>query len=418
MAFSESFLQSYKMFKDKADKNKAEKAQQGLAGLLAEGDTNGQLVSNPTAELPANSNYLSNGTNYANRYDYKPVSQNSLTSLISQDNNPLKYTETPKAEPSEMSGDRINQLIAKGLKMGLDYGTASKMVGDYATRQDADYQKKVGNDALDLVMNAKTPADQKKAFIIYAQKTGKMDANTLKGLISTDTVKYDDGANINFYRTDSFGNPVDVGEDGKPVAYYSIAKQMSPEAQDASIRGNRALDISQQNADTSAARAYSKGGGGGSSGASADNKALTNAKYVLVKHEDWINKHTNKLTGELPNEQQSPYYKYLQSANDTLDGYYGIGGEAEEPANSGGGDDVVTKIQQAKAAGYSDDEIASFLKVSVDEVTKITGGSKPAESSSSFDFSPPTFGDENQTLLDYLQSGNAWTDFTNRNKNL
>lgn len=81
----------------------------------------------------------------------------------------------------------------------------------------------------------------------------------------------------------------------------------------------------------------------------ADNQQITNAKYALAKHEQWMQQHTNKLTGETPDERQSPYYNYAKSANQTLDSYYGIDNQS-----NGGGSEPDYNVAMSKVGSLLD----------------------------------------------------------------
>jgi hypothetical protein len=99
-------------------------------------------------------------------------------------------------------------------------------------------------------------------------------------------------------------------------------------------------------------------------GTQADSKQMTNAKYVVDKHTAWVDKNTNKLTGELPDETKSPYYKYLGAAQQTLDGYYGIGGEQQSQAQTPytGDSSIDSLIDAARARGASENQIAQAVQ--------------------------------------------------------
>lgn len=233
-----------------------------------------------------------------------------------------------------------------------------------------DYKKSQGDAALQDVMNAKGSADQKKALIKYAQTTGNMDMATLRGLLSSNTQKYDDGANIHFYRTDSMGNPVDVDQEGKPVAYFSVAKQVSPELlanqkfQAEQNDLNRAVTTRGQ--DISLARSSGGGGGGGadSTFTKGENQALTRANATInAFNSRWKDQYTGELKAGHVND---PLYQAYQQAIAIQNQIYG----SKQPGQGQSGeqsqaDPMTTEIgyiQEARQSGVSDDKIIQSLQ--------------------------------------------------------
>ena len=169
-------------------------------------------------------------------------------------------------------GQRAQQVLGGMSAEGRrQYGAQILAQRDIGLNQlRSDWKTRDTNDALNEVMGAQSPAAQKAALVKYAQKSGNMDLGTLKGLLQTNVKNYDDGANINFFRTDSMGNPIDVGEDGKPTPYYSIAKQMSPnEIANNDYRNAMLAETQRHNSATEANSAARYSGGGGYSGGSA-----------------------------------------------------------------------------------------------------------------------------------------------------
>lgn len=351
--FTSAFMNAYQIGRQNRIEREQKKGVQSLADLIAKDSQ--AAMANSKDHIEANPNYqfgqlpgtkpqatslndLLPSTGSLLATQQPNAQQFSLNSLLPNQQQTTSMIQLAKAQPMpEFDFNKRNALIAKGAGLGVDYNTVSKMVGDYEKSYTDKYNQQRENDALSGVINATKPEEQKKAFMRYAQVTGKMDAATLRGLLSTNTAKYDDGANIHFFRTDTFGNPVDVGEDGKPVPYYSIAKQLSPGEVQSGELTRRGQDITARGQDLNYSlgqqRIANTGHGGGSGGYStADKQVLANAKYAIDKHTAWVNAHTNKLTGEAPDETQSPYYQYAVQGQKVLDSYYGIG-QGEENNN-------------------------------------------------------------------------------------
>jgi hypothetical protein len=229
-----------------------------------------------------------------------------------------------KAQPmQEFDFSKYNGLLAKGLESGVDPNAAFSMLNNYKKNYDEQYNKSREDEALKGILSAE-PKGMKNAFINYARATGKMDAATLRGLLSTNTVKHDDGANINFYRTDSFGNPVDVGKDGTPVPWYSVEKKMSLSEQDASKRGWKGLEVQERGLEqdlykfnnVSGNTAYAVNHRAASGGDAIFSKAETAA---LTKTNATINAFNSRwkdpFTGELrEGYQQDPLFQSYQQA--------------------------------------------------------------------------------------------------------
>lgn len=192
------------------------------------------------------------------------------------------------------------------------------------------------------------------------------DIGMMKDLMSQGDIvmqKEDNGGAYRYVMTKKNGERFDDGSFQMAVpgnAGEWTDKKLTPEAQQQGELTRRGQDITMRGQDLShSASMASIGARGGRSGGNAvGNQQVTNAKYAIAKHEQWVQQHTNKITGEAPDEKQSPYYKYLGSANQALDGYYGLD-TGNQGQVSGGGEDP--RIAQARAAGYSEEEIQQFI---------------------------------------------------------
>lgn len=295
-----------------------------------------------------------------------------------------------------------------------------------------DYKKSQGDAALQDVMNAKGSADQKKALIKYAQTTGNMDMATLRGLLSSNTQKYDDGANIHFYRTDSVGNPVDVDQEGKPVPFYSIDKKVSPELlanqkfQAEQNDLNRAVTIRGQ--DMTAARTNS-GGSGGSS-------RYVNTPLGAMTTDQLLDTYTKAKGGRIKQTDQygNESYKEVPPNQEILN----ILGPIIQAASGGGSyqqqQSVDPRVAQARALGYSDAEIQAFLNGTPQSSPAPVAATAPTDyipeympaypdysgttqpslpSLPSINLTTPTFGSNNETLLDYGRNATWLNDIRN-----
>jgi hypothetical protein len=264
-----------------------------------------------------------------------------------------------------------------------------------------DYKKSQGDAALQDVLSANGSAAQKKAFIKYAQATGNMDPATLKGLLSSNTQKYDDGANIHFYRTDNFGNPIDTGENGSPQPYFSIPKQVSVET-----RANQEFQAgeNEKNRAAAAAARASSGGGGGNGLTSANLLALYKDATETVQEatgEFDINGRP-VMTRRVKNPELA---KRLQPIIDGL-----------LPGGQSSQQQIDPRIAQARAAGYSDEEIQAFINGSPQPSTpNYASASQPIQPSNGLINvgSAPTFGSNNETLRDYAKNGTWLEDLRN-----
>jgi hypothetical protein len=223
----------------------------------------------------------------------------------------------------------------------------------------SDYKTEQGNAALQDVLTAKGSAEQKKAFVKYAQATGNMDTATLKGLLSSNTQKYDDGANIHFYRTDNFGNPIDTGENGAPQPYFSIPKQVSVET-----RASQDFQAAERQKDRDAAAAnaamrVSSGGGGGNGLSTANLFSLYKDATETVQ----------EATGEFDSSGRPVMTRRIknpelaQRLKPIIDSMLpGGGGQSQDnyqpqPAQQ----DLSGKVSAARAKGISDSQIRSAL---------------------------------------------------------
>ena len=261
-------------------------------------------------------------------------------------------------------------------------------------------------------------ADPKKK-LFYAVKNG-MDVKSAQMLLDpdTETQLVDMGGQKVLIGRNKYTNQYTNMMTGEPLNTNDLTKTMTPEGADASARGWASVANQRAAIDARGSSGYGGSSGGG------DKQLLTNAKYAVDKHTQWVKDHTNKLTGDPPDETQSPYYGYAKQGQKILDSYYGIGGNDD---NGGGGADYNKGISQVTAAlgkGISKDKIIAAVRQDygdmADTILTDSGliGGTQSNSSSGIDLSAPTFGDNDQTLLDYLDSGNAWTDFYNGNRNM
>lgn len=245
----------------------------------------------------------------------------------------------------------------------------------------SDYKTAQGEAALQDVLSAKGSADQKKAFVKYAQATGNMDTATLKGLLSSNTQKYDDGANIHFYRTDNFGNPIDTGENGAPQPYFSIPKQVSPELLQTQSFQASERQKDRDSAEKTASIRTSNGGGGGGNGLSTANlfslyKDATETVQEATGEFDSMGRPV--MTRRIKNPELA---QRLKPIIDSM--LPGGGGQSQDnyqlqpqPAQQ----DLSGKVSAARAKGISDSQIRSALLsdgLSQQEINALMGVQQP-----------------------------------------
>lgn len=265
--------------------------------------------------------------------------------------------------------------------------------------------------------NAET--DPKKK-LFYAIKNG-MDIKSAQILLDPDveTQLVDMGGQKVLIGRNKYTNQFTNMMNGQPLSADDLTKTMTPEGADASARGW--ASVANQRAAIEA-----RGSGGGSYGGGADNKMITNAKYAIDKHTQWVKDHTNKLTGEAPDATQSPYYSYAQQGQKILDSYYGIGSNDDNSGGSGGADynQGISKVTAALDKGISKDKIIQAVRQDygdmADTILADSGliGGQQSDASSGFDLSAPTFGSNDETLLDYLNNGTWLDDIRRRNANI
>lgn len=241
-----------------------------------------------------------------------------------------------------------------------------------------DYKTAQGDAALQDVLSANGSAAQKKAFVKYAQVTGNLDPATLRGLLSSNTQKYDDGANIHFYRTDSMGNPVDVGEDGNPKPYFSIPKQVSPE-----LLQTQSFQASERQKDRDAAAATAamrvSSGGGGGNGLSTANlfslyKDATETVQEATGEFDAMGRPI--MTRRIKNPELAQRLKPI--IDSMLPGGEGQAQDNYQPQPAQ--QDLSGKVSAARARGISDSQIRSALLsdgLSQQEINALMGVQQP-----------------------------------------
>jgi hypothetical protein len=142
------------------------KGVKGLNSLLASSQHTGQ------GTAPTNAGFTPQAT--------QPFSLNSLLPKAEPTApSPVQYA---KAQPMQaFDFNKMNNLIAKGTGLGLDYNTAAKMVGNYKGMYDDQYNKVKESQDWDTFNTLKTPQEK----LMFAARN-KMPMESIKMLLSPD----------------------------------------------------------------------------------------------------------------------------------------------------------------------------------------------------------------------------------------
>lgn len=290
-------------------------------------------------------------------------------------NNPVKVETTWNFNPLQFQIGLQKAIANSGIspetmqKLSPLLSTAVQQAKENSTKKQ---YESYTNDLL----NATDPAQQKRALInMYLTDPQRIPYQIVEGLVKTNITPVDTGNAIALYRTDEFNNYLDVGKDGKPVPYFAIAKQPTP---DTAIKvaeqarewgtpsGNTIATLGERrfehvtpsgNAQLQAETQrwmHSTPSGSVVYQTNAANKpgalALKAAQQIVDAHNAWVKANPGA------DQSQSPYYSYVQAAVDTLAKAGGI-----QPQLSLQDQDIANKIDQARMAGYSPEEIKNYL---------------------------------------------------------
>jgi hypothetical protein len=171
------------------------------------------------------------------------------------------------------------------------------------------------------------------------------------------------------------GRYVNLG-DGSEIDAAKLQEMLkptvTPSAQLSADVAMRGQDISAAN---TAARVAAAGGGGGMS--TGDQRRLSALNTVINQHEQWITKRKD-LTGQMPDESQSPYFKAAQQARQLRDQMM-FGEAGVQPSttkvNYTGDPEIDGYIDKARAQGMGEDWINEKVYQSVEAKKQRNAGS-------------------------------------------
>jgi hypothetical protein len=296
----------------------------------------------------------------------KPMSQQAQMSLPSIEKPQPSAQPAPQPQPQTIQAPDRNAIRASfgkdyalGMqelvgKRGYSAMDAKKLLdGELNTRIDDIYgkQMKAYNDS--MIDQFESEQDPRKKIVVGMKSglIGKEGAMMLAQPGTETKVINTGGENVVVGFNKLSGKYVNL-KDGSEIAPDTLQEMLKPTLTPGQVQQG---ELTIRGQDISAANAAARiGAAGGRSSNAETNRQLTNAKYAIDKHQQWMASHTNKITGEAPSESQSPYYNYAKQGQQIMDGYFGID---SAPQQSG----VDPRIAAARAAGYTDEEIQAFI---------------------------------------------------------
>lgn len=330
--------------------NEQRAAQRGLADLLLQ-----NAESSQKQRLTAQ--------NDAYRTTMQPNLEAGLAAIFSDDSPEEKQEQaktllqqqkelTPKYEAAmantytKLDPTQAASLAAQGVKMGLNYDTASKMTGDYVKNFN-DSVKSNQYDRYANIYNTTTDPQEKlrAAFNMAATDNTRMPLNDLLAIAGKKNVPVNNGAGQLVYQTDILGN-FDTDVDGRPQPALAVPNYPNPGQV---LASNTQKEIAQIHENGQTMRQLKQLG---ATAKMAEQQKAMMYRQILLDASKW--------QGDMMNEGRPyPYPELLEEAQ----AYFGSGGRSGQASagQPGNQDPIGDWIRRAKQQGASAEQIKQAL---------------------------------------------------------